>query len=300
MTDHSAFFFLHFLLCYLHSSLSTSHCEKYVKNKAVNWVSIKKEEKYLYLNNCDVKTIQDYQDNHLSVLELLNLSFNQIETLPNQFLSVTKKNVTLYLENNNLKSLPGSILQNKNLKICSLDCINAIKDLHEHSDISISKAIFKKCESLKLEAIIVPLLLVILLLCALGLVWYWKRYRYRYSRNFALRKFLHKKRHQNAFDSLRTPHTPTEYGGPKHLTPNQIKDKPSLLYRNDADQSYENVETGPLRCAEECLTGLYENTNQVNSEEHLYGNESSSEYYNVQKPHLLNYPPVEEIYILPD
>ncbi|XP_036609578.1 protein GAPT [Trichosurus vulpecula] len=164
---------------------------------------------------------------------------------------------------------------------------------------SFSEDIFEECRSgSALLPVIVTLLLAILVLCALGLAWYWKRYSY--TNNFALPKFLHKKRGQKDSDPLHTPCTPSEYTGSQCFPPCQIKDGPSPLFRNDTEQSYENVETGPVNCAEERSTDLYENTAQFNSEEHLYGNESSTEYYNFQKPHCLNTLPDENIYILPD
>ncbi|XP_043852124.1 protein GAPT [Dromiciops gliroides] len=298
MTDHLAFFFLHFLLCHLHPSLSTSHC-KFVENKVLQWVNINRTISQLYLNNCDVKKIE-FKDISLPELKLLNLSYNQIETLPEGFLFYTQQNVALYLDHNKLNDLPHSILQNNKLQLCSLDCISAvIKNLHEWSNITTCKDIFKNCgDGLGYAPLIVPLLLAILVLCALGLAWYWKRYRY--TSNFALPRFLHKKRVQHESDPQHTLCTPTEYTGPKCFSLYQIKEEPSLSPRDGRDQSYENVETGPVNCAKECLTDLYENTTQFNSEEHLYGNESSPEYYNFQNPHFLNTPSDEDIYVLPD
>nr|XP_020834687.1 protein GAPT [Phascolarctos cinereus] len=293
MTDHSAFF-LHFLLYHLHPSLSTSHCE-YVKNKTVDWDAINKSLHNLYLNNCDVKQIE-YKGNDLPCLALLNLSSNQIETLPDQFLFNTSQDVHLYLKENKLNYLPNSILQNKKLKICSLDCILRMKfSLWSNA---CDDDTFEKCAGgSELVPLIVTLLLAILLLCGLGLACYWKFYHH--TSNFALPIFLQKKRDQDDADAPHTPRPPSEYTGPKRFSPCEIKDEPSPLSRDDMDQSYENVETGPVSCAEECLTDLYENTAQFNSE-HLYGNEFSSEYYNFQKPHCLNMPPDEDIYVLPD
>ncbi|XP_072455640.1 protein GAPT [Notamacropus eugenii] len=297
MTDHSAFFFMHFLLSHLHPSFSTSHCE-YVKNKVVEWAEINNSLDHLYLNNCNAEKI-DYKDITLSSLQLLNLSSNQIKTLPDGFLFNALQNITVYLKDNHLNHLPDSILQNKKLIICSLDC-SFMKNFSKSPNNKLCKEdLFKECPSgSPLVPLTVTLVLIILAVCALGLIWYWKCYRY--TSNFALPKFLHKKRNQNDSDPSRTPCTPSEYTGPKHFSPCQIKREPSPLFRDDKDKNYENVETGPVSCAEGRLTDLYENTAQFNSEEHLYGNESSNEYYNFQKPHCLKTSPDEDIYILPD
>ncbi|XP_068952101.1 protein GAPT [Petaurus breviceps papuanus] len=296
MTDHSTFLFLHFLLWHLYPSLSISHCS-FVKNETVQWAKIDNSLLHLYLNNCGVKTIE-YNGNNQMKLELLNLSSNQIETLPDQFLSDTPRDIILHLKNNQLNHLPDSILQNKKLTICSLDCI-FMKNFSKWPSNKTCEDIFKECRSgSALVLVILTLLLAILVLGALGLAWYWKSYRY--TSHFALPKFLHKRKNQNDSDPPHIPCNPSEYTGTKHFPPCQIKDKPSAQSRDNTDQSYENVETGPARRAEEHLTDLYENTAQFNSEEHLYGNESSTEYYNFQKPHCLNTPSDEDIYVLPD
>ncbi|XP_051835506.1 protein GAPT [Antechinus flavipes] len=295
MTDYSAFFILHFLLCHLHPSLSTSHCD-YVKNNTVEWGKINTSITHLYLNNCDVKNVL-YCESNLPKLTLLNLSSNQIESLPERFLLNTSQKVTLYLEDNKLKNLPRSILENKKLTICSLDCIYDVK--RNNINISTCEDIFRKCGNGSGHVLlIVFLLLAILVLSALGLVLFWKRRRY--TSNFALPRFLHKKKDQNESDSPHVPCTLAEYVGTKSFSPCQIKDEPSPLSRGDMDHNYENMAIGSKSCAEECLTDLYENTAQFNSEEHLYGNEASPEYYNFQKPHFPQTSSDEDIYILPD
>uniref|UniRef100_G3WSB3 Leucine rich repeat containing 25 n=2 Tax=Sarcophilus harrisii TaxID=9305 RepID=G3WSB3_SARHA len=280
MTDYSAFFILHFLLCHLHPSLSTSHCF-YVKDNILEWVKINTSTTHLYLNNCDVKNIV-YGESDLPKLTLLNLSSNQIESLPDGFLFNTSQKVTLYLEDNKLKNLPRSILENEKLTICSLDCLYDVKF---NTNISICEDILRKCgNDSGLVLLIVFLLLAILVLGALGLTLFWKHRHY--ISNVALPRFLHKKKDQNESDSPHIPCTLAEYVDAKSFSPFQIKDEPSPLSKGDMDHNYENMAIGSKSCAEECLTDLYENTAQFNSEEHLYGNESSPEYYNFQKPHF--------------
>ena len=64
--------------------------------------------------------------------------------------------------------------------------------------------------------------------------------------------------------------------------------------------NYENVQVGPPRAKEETDKELYENTRPTNFEEHIYGNETSSQYYNFQKPSTSEVSQDEDIYILPD
>ena len=64
--------------------------------------------------------------------------------------------------------------------------------------------------------------------------------------------------------------------------------------------NYENVERGAPKPKEETDKELYENIRQTSFEEHIYGNEMSSQYYNFQKPSTSEVPQDEDIYILPD
>ncbi|XP_074057876.1 protein GAPT [Macrotis lagotis] len=300
MTDHSAFFFVHFLLCHLHPSFSTSECNKFVKNKILQWVSIDQRTEFLYLNNCGVEYIEYDKTYHLPNLKLLDLSSNHIEALPKNFLSNISNDVKLYLKFNKLCTIPTSVLNNRNLQICSMDC-KVVDNNDEWSTLKTCGINFQKLCGSKSSPVllIVLLLLAILFLCVLGLAWYWKCYRC--PSNFSLPRFLHKKKYQNDSDLSHTPCTPTEYTGPKRFSQlSQIKDDPSPLSRDDPDKSYENVETGPKSCARDCLTDLYENTGQLTSEKHLNETKTSSEYYDFQKPNFLNNPPDEDIYIFPD
>ncbi|XP_036136348.1 protein GAPT [Molossus molossus] len=138
----------------------------------------------------------------------------------------------------------------------------------------------------------VSLLLLLLLICGIGCVWHW---RPRNAPQFAFPRFL-KRRSNNKRDYAKSASV-----GP-HVTPSRPKvlvqthDHEAAARETDPPNSYENLEAGPPR-AKDADRGLYENTRQPGFEDHIYGNEPSSEYCNFRKPR----PPEEEdIYILPD
>lgn len=135
-------------------------------------------------------------------------------------------------------------------------------------------------------------LLLLLVLCAVGCVWHWK---YRNTTQFAFPRFLQRrsnKKRDYAKTACVGPHVTSSR--PKVLV--QTHDHKAASRETNPHDNYENLEAGPPK-AKEADKGLYENTRQANFEDHIYGNETSSEYCNFRKPCA---PEDEDIYILPD
>ncbi|XP_004848728.1 protein GAPT [Heterocephalus glaber] len=138
-------------------------------------------------------------------------------------------------------------------------------------------------------------LLVLLVVCGIGCVWHWKHH----STRFTLPRILQRRR------SKRKDYEKTLYLSPHIVGLNpkasvETKDHRSTDKGSRMHDHYENMAAGPPKAKEESDRGLYENTQPPNFEEHIYGNEASSEYYNFQKPGTSQVPQDEDIYILPD
>ncbi|KAL6090738.1 hypothetical protein STEG23_013615 [Scotinomys teguina] len=138
--------------------------------------------------------------------------------------------------------------------------------------------------------------LVLLLVCGIGCVWHWKR---RDSTSFTLPKFMRRSSRQK--DGTKTLDLNAHMICSSSKTSVESKGHKSTSKRNRMHGEYENVEVGPPRNEEATEKVLYENTQPSNGEEHVYGNQTDTLYYNFQKP---NPPPPapqdEDIYILPD
>ncbi|KAM6156517.1 protein GAPT [Erethizon dorsatum] len=138
-------------------------------------------------------------------------------------------------------------------------------------------------------------LLVLLVVCGIGCVWHWKHHTTR----FTSPKFLQRR------SSERKECQKTLYLRPRSIGLNpkasvETKDHRSTDKGSRMHGHYENMATGPPKAKEERDKEPYENAQPPNFEEHIYGNEASSEYYNFQKPGTSEVPQDEDIYILPD
>ncbi|XP_005392730.1 PREDICTED: protein GAPT [Chinchilla lanigera] len=138
-------------------------------------------------------------------------------------------------------------------------------------------------------------LLVLLVACGIGCVWHWKSHTTRFTSLKFLRKRNSKRKDYHKALFL-TPHI---FGlNPKASV--ETKDHRSTNKGCRVPGHYENMAADPPKAKEESDKELYENVQQPNFEEHIYGNEESSEYYIFQKPGTSEVPQDEDIYILPD
>ncbi|XP_075864155.1 protein GAPT isoform X2 [Microcebus murinus] len=139
-------------------------------------------------------------------------------------------------------------------------------------------------------------LLLLMIICGIGCVWHWK---HQETTRFTLPRFLQRR------SSRRKDYTKT-FSWSHHIiglwrkSPTEARDQRSTAAGTDMQENYENVEAGPPKADIETDKELYENTRQSNFEEHIYGNETSSDYYDFRKPHTSEIPQDEDIYILPD
>ncbi|KAL4684171.1 hypothetical protein H8959_021865 [Pygathrix nigripes] len=138
-------------------------------------------------------------------------------------------------------------------------------------------------------------LLLLLVVCGIGCVWHCKHH---VATRFTLPRFLQRR------SSRRKVCTKTFLGpriiGLRHKISVETQDHKSAVKGNNIHKNYENVEAGPPKVKGKTNKELYENTRQSDFEEDIYGNETSSDYYNFQKPRPSEVPQDEDIYILPD
>ncbi|KAG8516149.1 Protein GAPT [Galemys pyrenaicus] len=82
----------------------------------------------------------------------------------------------------------------------------------------------------------------------------------------------------------------------------QTQDQRAAEREDNIQKNYENVNVRPCKAEEENEKEIYENSEQFDFEEHVYGNEMPSHYCNFQKPSISTseVPQDEDIYILPD
>ncbi|XP_006891602.1 PREDICTED: protein GAPT [Elephantulus edwardii] len=135
-----------------------------------------------------------------------------------------------------------------------------------------------------------------LVFCGIGCIWQWKHPN---TVRFALPKFLQKRRSKKK-DYAKTPSSSPQIIVPKYKISAQSQTHRPALGATHVRDNYENVKTGPHKAKEESEKDIYENTRQSNFEDHIYGNEPSSDYCNFQKPRTSETPQDEDIYILPD
>ncbi|XP_006875403.1 PREDICTED: protein GAPT [Chrysochloris asiatica] len=139
-------------------------------------------------------------------------------------------------------------------------------------------------------------LFLLLMFCGIGCVWHWKHPN---TTRFTLPKFLRRRRSKkNEYDE--TPSLSHQIISPEHKISVQTQDYNSAEGTTSLHANYENVNASPPKDKEETDKEIYENTQQSNFEEHVYGNEAESNYYNVQNPSTSGATQDEDIYILPD
>ncbi|XP_008051999.1 protein GAPT [Carlito syrichta] len=139
-------------------------------------------------------------------------------------------------------------------------------------------------------------LLLLLVACGIGCVWRWKHHE---NTRFTLPSFL-QRRSSRKKDYHKTFSLNPHIIGCRHKISVETQDHRSAIGGTDTHDNYENVEVAPPKDKEETDQELYENTRSCAFEEHIYGNETSSPYYDFQKPRTSEAPQEEDIYILPD
>ncbi|XP_019063376.1 protein GAPT [Fukomys damarensis] len=138
-------------------------------------------------------------------------------------------------------------------------------------------------------------LLAFLVVCGIGCVCHWKHH----TTQFTLPRFL-QRRSRKRKDYKKTLCLSPHIVGLSHKVSVETKDHRSIDKGSRMHDHYENMVADPPKAKEESDKELYENTQPPNFEEHFYGNEASSEYYNFQKLGTSQVPQDEDIYILPD
>ncbi|NP_001420547.1 protein GAPT isoform X1 [Equus caballus] len=286
MAYHSNFLFLNFLLCCYLPLISASSCDLLVeKEEELN--NIPPDTVQLYINDCKVNSIR-YNENHLRKLSLLNLSSNCIRTLPDNVLSDLKEKC--------LKELPKLLLNHTLQGITSVCTCDFIKGSVIPLNNTVCAEMLKNCGNTSAAIAIGISLLLLLVICGIGCVWHWKQ---RNTTQFSLPKFLQRR------SSRRKDYTKTVSLSPyvinsRHKISVQTQDHRSAVRGTDIHGNYENVKVSPLNAKEETEKELYQNIQQCNLEEHIYGNEAPSKYCNFQNLHTSEVPQDEDIYILPD
>ncbi|XP_040129494.2 protein GAPT [Ictidomys tridecemlineatus] len=286
MADNITFVYLSFLLCCYLPLTSASFCDPLIEKK-VEWIKIPPDTVQLYINDCNVKSIQ-YTESHLSKLSLLNITSRCIRTLP--------ANVLSDLEKKCLRKLPISFLNSTSLYgITSVCTCEFITDIPKPLNNTVCAEMLKSCGNTSVAISVGISLLVLLVVCGIGCVWHWK---HRNTTGFTLPKFL-QRRNSRKKDLAKTfclsPHI---VGSRPKISAETQSHRPSVRGTR-MQANYENVEMGPPKANKETDKGLYENTQQINFKEHMYGSETSCDYYNFQKP-AASEAQDEDIYILPD
>ena len=154
----------------------------------------------------------------------------------------------------------------------------------------------RSCGSSSVPVSVAVPVLLLLAICGVAFVWCWKQ---RDTTQLAFPRFLQRSGSRRRDYSKTLSPRPRAFGS-KCKAPGGAQGRRPAAREADPCDDYENLEVGPPKAEDTADKGLYENARPAGSEEHVYGNESSSPYYNFQKPASPESPPDEDIYILPD
>ncbi|XP_037385242.1 protein GAPT [Talpa occidentalis] len=141
-------------------------------------------------------------------------------------------------------------------------------------------------------------LFLLVVVCGIGCVWHWKRNN---TPQFTLPSFLQRRRSRKKESTETLPFSPYVVSSSQQMS-FQTQDHGPAEREADIQDHYENMNVSPHEAEEESEKEIYENSEQSNFEEHIYGNETPSPYYNFQKHSISSseVPQDEDIYILPD
>ncbi|XP_063114273.1 protein GAPT [Cavia porcellus] len=137
-------------------------------------------------------------------------------------------------------------------------------------------------------------LLILLVVCGIGCVWHWKHRPTRF-----ISPKLFQRRNSKRKDYQKTPCLGPRIIGLKPKDSGETKNHRSTDKERRIQGHYENMTSCPSKAKEESDKELYENAQSSHFEEHIYNNETSSEYYNFEMPGTSKIQD-EDIYILPD
>lgn len=285
MADRSTFSFLSCLLCHYLPLIFASSCDPSIESE-VKSIKIPPDTVQLYIKDCNVKSIT-YNEKDRPRLHLFNLSSNCIRTLPNDVLPRLKKKCQ--------KELPGLFFNHTLRGITFVCTCEFIKGSPIPLNNSACVEMLKSCGNTSVATSIGISLLFLLLICGIGCVWCWKHGN---PVQFTLPRVL-QRRSSRRKDCTKTLSSLLAISS-RHKISVQKQDCRSAGRGTNTCGSYENVESDAPKPKEVTDKELYENTQQTNFEDHIYGNEMSSQYYNFQKPSTSEVPQDEDIYIFPD
>ncbi|XP_054999725.1 protein GAPT [Sorex araneus] len=133
-------------------------------------------------------------------------------------------------------------------------------------------------------------LFILLVMCVIGCFWHRKRCSIR---KFTLPSILKIGRSRKLSSTSKITHQ-------SQKPPVQTEDYIFAGGESKIEVCYENLKMGPLNTEEGKDDKLYENSQQSNFEDHIYGNEAPFDYNNSQKSGASEDCQDEDIYILPD
>ncbi|XP_055967971.1 protein GAPT [Sorex fumeus] len=133
-------------------------------------------------------------------------------------------------------------------------------------------------------------LFLLLVMCVIGCSWHWKRPN---TRKFSLPSILQIGRSRKLSSTSQNTHQ-------RQKPSVQTEDYVFAGGETKIDVCYENLKMGPFKTEEGTDDRLYENSQQANFEEHIYGNEPPFGYSNSLKSGASEDCQDEDIYILPD
>lgn len=137
---------------------------------------------------------------------------------------------------------------------------------------------------------------ILLVICGIGCFWHWKGHN---MPHFTLPSFLQRRKSRKKV-TTKTFNFSSHIFHSRQKVPVQSQDhRPTAVRTKIPDDDYENVKIDPPK-NKETEKDLYENTPRSNFEDHIYGNQIESAYYNFQKSSASAVPQDEDIYILPD
>nr|XP_014344882.1 PREDICTED: protein GAPT [Latimeria chalumnae] len=276
-------------------------------NKTIEWGVFPDSITHLYLNSCKIDQIS-FEKAH-SKVEVVNLSDNNLTSLPEGSFNDLQNLKKLYLEKNRLKQLPKSLFRNTVQLTVDCDCelLNSIDQQNKtpapnvrcvhtsSSKVDNFSDYYNSCHSNLTTVIVCIALILLLIICGLG-IWWWK---HTHPNSSALQGILRRKRDQTNYDTApfqsQIPLTGVNLQPRPHTSAVVISDScqssshknSNQLHINSGNRNYENMSIGPLNSNKRFMenkSDVYEKTDEIKTEDPIYVNDPSSIYFNYVGP----------------